>query len=143
MNDDYEDWRIQHGSETKLSTKHNVDFGKTPLRQKLIHEQDSGHHFIAGHSSYALLRQPGDAPFFWFTPPWTCFECIYKEPDSLLQRVLQARPGHSAIHSGRREFAGLEFQPLGQWPHFVDPTAWRKRSSVALSSPLEAIRDNY
>jgi hypothetical protein len=39
VNDDYEELYIQHGSETKLSTVNNVDFGKTPLRQKLIHEQ--------------------------------------------------------------------------------------------------------
>jgi len=47
VNDDYQELYIQHGSETKLSTVNNVDFGKTPLRQKLIHEQKIlAHHFI-------------------------------------------------------------------------------------------------
>ena len=66
VNNDYEELYIQHGSETKLSTVNNVDFGKTPLRQKLIHEQKVlVHHFIAGHSSYALLQRPlGMRPIF-------------------------------------------------------------------------------
>jgi len=83
VNDDYEELYIQHGSETKLSTINNVDFGKTPLRQKLIHEQKVlVHHFIAGHSSYALVQRPlGDPPYLLIHPTMdTSLECIYKEP---------------------------------------------------------------
>ena len=59
VNDDYDELYIEHATETKLSTVNNIDFGKTPLRQKLIHEQKVlVHHFIAGHSSYALVQRP-------------------------------------------------------------------------------------
>ena len=104
VNDDYEELYIQHGSETKLSTVNNVDFGKTPLRQKLIHEQKIlAHSFIAGHSSYVLLQRPlGDAPFLLVHPTMdTSFECIYKETDSpFAAHVLGGQgPDILAIHS--------------------------------------------
>jgi hypothetical protein len=84
VNDDYSELYIENGAETKLSTINNVDFGKTPVRQKLIHEQKIlSHAFIAGHSSYVLLQRPlGDAPFLLVHPTMdTSFECIYKEPN--------------------------------------------------------------
>lgn len=85
VNDDYSELYIENGAETKLSTINNVDFGKTPLRQKLIHEQKVlSHEFIAGHSSYVLLQRPlGDVPFLLVHPTMdTSFECIYKEPQT-------------------------------------------------------------
>ena len=85
VNDDYDELYIEHAKETRLSTINNIDFGKTPLRQKLIHEQKVlVHHFIAGHSSYALVQRPlGDPPFLLLHPTMdTSFECIYGEPES-------------------------------------------------------------
>ncbi len=85
VNDDYDELYIEHAKETKLSTVNNIDFGKTPLRQKLIHEQKVlVHHFIAGHSSYALVQRPlGDPPYLLVHPTMdTSFECIYKDRDS-------------------------------------------------------------
>lgn len=104
VNNDYEELYIQHGSETKLSTVNNVDFGKTPLRQKLIHEQKVlVHHFIAGHSSYALLQRPlGDAPYLLIHPTMdTSFECMYKEPDLAFTAHVRGWEGPDilAIHS--------------------------------------------
>jgi Family of unknown function (DUF5695) len=104
VNNDYEELYIQHGSETKLSTVNNVDFGKTPLRQKLIHEQKVlVHHFIAGHSSYALLQRPlGDAPYLLIHPTMdTSFECMYKEPELAFTTHVRGWEGPDilAIHS--------------------------------------------
>jgi hypothetical protein len=104
VNDDYEELYIQHGSETKLSTINNVDFGKTPLRQKLIHEQKVlVHHFIAGHSSYALVQRPlGDPPYLLIHPTMdTSLECMYKEPDSAFAAHVLGWEGPDilAIHS--------------------------------------------
>jgi hypothetical protein len=104
VNDDYDELYIDHGTETKLSTVNNVDFGKTPLRQKLIHEQKIlVHHFIAGHSSYALVQRPlGDAPFLLVHPTMdTSFECIYKDPKSSFAAQVRGWDGPDilAIHS--------------------------------------------
>jgi hypothetical protein len=85
VNDNYDELYIEHAAENKLSTVNNIDFGKTPLRQKLIHEQKIlVHHFVAGHSSYALVQRPlGDPPFLLVHPTMdTSFECVYKEPKS-------------------------------------------------------------
>lgn len=104
VNDDYDELYIEHAKETKLSTINNIDFGKTPLRQKLIHEQKVlVHHFIAGHSSYALVQRPlGDAPYLLFHPTRdTSFECMYKEPDSGFSTHVRGWDGPDilAIHS--------------------------------------------
>jgi hypothetical protein len=104
VNDDYSELYVQAGEETKLSTINNVDFGKTPLRQKLIHEQKVlAHHFIAGHSSYALIQRPlGDAPFLLVHPTLdTSFECIYKEPNLAFAAHVRDWQGPDilAIHS--------------------------------------------
>ncbi|HEV2490722.1 MAG TPA: DUF5695 domain-containing protein [Candidatus Acidoferrales bacterium] len=85
VNDDYAELYYDPGLQEALSTINNVDFARTPIRQKLIHEQKVFvHHFIAGHSSYALVQRPrGDAPFLLVHPTMdTSFECIYKDPDA-------------------------------------------------------------
>jgi Family of unknown function (DUF5695) len=103
-NDDYSELYIESGAETKLSTINNVDFSKTALRQKLIHEQKVlVHHFIAGHSSYALLQRPlGDPPYLLVHPSGdTSFECIYKEEHSTFAAHVRGWQGPDilAIHS--------------------------------------------
>lgn len=55
--------------------------GIMPRMQKHIHEHKVfAHHFIGGHSSYALLQRPrGDAPFLFFhCLQDTSLECSYK-----------------------------------------------------------------
>ncbi len=72
-------------------TAHKVQIeGRTPLMQKLIHEQKVfAHHFIGGHSSYALVERPlGDAPFLLVHPTGdTALECIYKPQSTFAARV--------------------------------------------------------
>lgn len=106
VNDDYAELYVQPGTETKISGGGNVDFAKSSLRQKLIHEQKVlVHHFIAGHSSYALIQRPlGDAPYLLVHPTMdTSFECIYKENAEESQFTQHVRswsgPDVMAIHS--------------------------------------------
>jgi len=85
LNDDYSELYFEPGGEPALSAINNVDYARTPLRQKLIHEQKVlVHHFIAGHSSYVLVQRPlGDPPFLLIHPMMdTSFECLYKDADS-------------------------------------------------------------
>ncbi len=104
VNDDYAELYIQPGLQQAISTVNNVDFNRTPLRQKLIHEQKVlVHHFIAGHSSYALVQRPlGDAPFLLVHPTGeTSFECAYKEQNPVFAARVQSWQGPDilAIHS--------------------------------------------
>ena len=104
VNDDYAELYYQPGGREAISGGGNVDFGSTPIRQKLIHEQKVlVHHFIAGHSSYALIQRPlGDAPFLLVHPTGdTAFECIYKEPEAAFFAHVQGWRGPDllAIHS--------------------------------------------
>ena len=103
VNDDYAELYYEPGGVEGISGGGNVAFSLTPLRQKLIHEQKVlVHHFIAGHSSYALVQRPlGDAPYLLVQPMEdTSFECIYKERDSAFAAHTQWRgPDVLAIHS--------------------------------------------
>src|SRR5215469_11927309 len=104
VNDDYAELYFDPGLKEALSTINNVDFARTPIRQKLIHEQKVFvHNFISGHSSYALVQRPlGDAPFLLVHPTMdTSFECVYKESDSpFAAHVLGGQgPDILAIHS--------------------------------------------
>ncbi|HKS81743.1 MAG TPA: DUF5695 domain-containing protein [Candidatus Acidoferrales bacterium] len=104
VNDDYAELYYEPGGPEGISGGGNVAFSLTPLRQKLIHEQKVlVHHFIAGHSSYALVQRPlGDAPFLLVHPTGdTSFECIYKEPASKFAAHAQGWRGPDilAIHS--------------------------------------------
>lgn len=103
-NDDYAELYYEPGGRAALSGGGDVDFNRTPVRQKLIHEQKVlSHAFIAGHSSYVLLQRPlGDAPFLLVHPMMdTSFECAYKEPDSAFIAHTQGWHGPDllAIHS--------------------------------------------
>ncbi len=104
VNDDYAELYYEPGGRAAISGGGNVDFALTPVRQKLIHEQKVlVHHFIAGHSSYALVQRPlGDAPFLLVhTLGDTPFECIYKDEDrDFNERTIGWRgPDLLAIHS--------------------------------------------
>jgi len=104
VNDDYAELYVQPGLPQAISTVNNVDFNRTPVRQKLIHEQKVlVHHFVAGHSSYALIQRPlGDAPFLLVHPTMdTSFECVYKEPNSAFAAHVNSWRGPDilAIHS--------------------------------------------
>lgn len=104
VNDDYAELYYDPGLEEALSTINNVDFARTPIRQKLIHEQKVFvHHFIAGHSSYALVQRPlGDAPFLLVHPMMgTSFECLYKDPEAAFLSHVNGWPGPDllAVHS--------------------------------------------
>lgn len=105
VNDDYAELYYEPSGTAAISTINNVDFARTPLRQKLIHEQKVlVHHFIAGHSSYALVQRPlGDAPFLLVHPvnQETSFECIYKDRDSSFASRVEgwAGPDILAMHS--------------------------------------------
>lgn len=104
VNDDYAELYYQPGLQAAVSTVNNVDFARTPLRQKLIHEQKVlVHHFIAGHSSYALIQRPlGDPPFLLVHPMMdTPLECIYKEENSAFAANVAGWGGPDilAIHS--------------------------------------------
>lgn len=104
VNDDYAELYFDPGLQEALSTVNNVDFARTPIRQKLIHEQKVlVHHFIAGHSSYALVQRPlGDAPFLLVHPTLdTSFECVYKDPESAFLSHVNgwAGPDILAVHS--------------------------------------------
>jgi hypothetical protein len=105
VNDDYAELYYEPSGSAAISTINNVDFARTPLRQKLIHEQKVlVHHFIAGHSSYALVQRPlGDAPFLLFHPvnQESSFECIYKDSHSSFASRVEgwAGPDVMAIHS--------------------------------------------
>ena len=105
VNDDYAELYYEPGGQSAISTINNVDFVRTPLRQKLIHEQKViVHHFIGGHSSYALVQRPlGDAPFLLLHPTNkdTSFECSYKDQDSAFSEHVEGWRGPDilAIHS--------------------------------------------
>lgn len=150
VNDDYEELYIQHGSETKLSTINNVDFGKTPLRQKLIHEQKVlVHHFVAGHSSYALLQRPlGDPPYLLIHPMMdTSLECIYKEPKSPFAANVLGWEGPDilAIHSwATKNLRGWRSNPWvnGHTSLILQPGEKRKfQLRFAFIPSYEAIAD--
>lgn len=104
VNDDYAELYYEPGGREALSGGGNVDFALTPVRQKLIHEQKVlVHHFIAGHSSYALVQRPlGDAPFLLVhTTGDTPLECIYKDASTTFYSHVQGWRGPDllAIHS--------------------------------------------
>jgi Family of unknown function (DUF5695) len=104
VNDDYAELYIQPGLRQAISTVNNVDFSRTPLRQKLIHEQKVlVHTFVSGHSSYALVQRPlGDAPYLLVHPTGdTSFECAYKEQRSPFAAHVQSWQGPDvlAVHS--------------------------------------------
>jgi len=150
VNDDYDELYIEHATETKLSTVNNIDFGKTPLRQKLIHEQKVlVHHFIAGHSSYALVQRPlGDAPYLLVHPTVdTSFECIYKEPDSGFATHARGWDGPDilAIHSwATKNQRGWRRNPWvnGHTSLILQPGEKKKfQLRFALIPSYEAIRD--
>jgi hypothetical protein len=100
VNDDYAELYYEPGGTEAISGGGNVAFSLTPLRQKLIHEQKVlVHHFIAGHSSYALVQRPlGDAPFLLVHPMGdTAFECIYKEQGSAFAEHAQGWRGPDVL----------------------------------------------
>jgi Family of unknown function (DUF5695) len=104
VNDDYAELYYEPGGREAISGGGNVDFALTPVRQKLIHEQKVlVHHFIAGHSSYALIERPlGDAPFLLVhTTGDTPLECIYKDEKTSFHEHTQGWRGPDllAIHS--------------------------------------------
>lgn len=104
VNDDYAELYYEPGGREAISGGGNVDFALTPVRQKLIHEQKVlVHHFIAGHSSYALVQRPlGDAPFLLVhTMGDTALECIYKDANRTFNTYAQGWRGPDllAIHS--------------------------------------------
>lgn len=79
---------------------------RTPVIQKMIHEQKVlVHHFVAGHSSYALVQRPlGDPPFLLVHPMQdTAWECIYRGVNSSFEGPFQGprgpEPDVLAIHS--------------------------------------------
>ena len=136
--------------ETKLSTINNVDFGKTPLRQKLIHEQKVlVHHFVAGHSSYALLQRPlGDPPYLLIHPMMdTSLECIYKEPKSPFAANVLGWEGPDilAIHSwATKNLRGWRSNPWvnGHTSLILQPGEKRKfQLRFAFIPSYEAIAD--
>lgn len=150
VNDDYAALYIENGAETKLSTINNVGFSKTPLRQKLIHEQKVlVHNFTSGHSSYALIERPlGDPPFLLFHPIGdTSLECIYKEPHSAFAaHVLDWEgPDILAIHSRATEVQrGWELNPWinGHTSLLLQPGEKRAfHFRFAFIPSYEAIRD--
>ncbi|HWG59190.1 MAG TPA: DUF5695 domain-containing protein [Candidatus Acidoferrales bacterium] len=109
VNDDYGELYSEPIGEQALSTVNNVDFARTPLRQKLIHEQKVlVHDFIAGHSSYVLVQRPlGDPPFLLVHPTQdTSFECIYHDPNSTFAAHATGSRGPQmlAIHSLARKY---------------------------------------
>jgi len=104
VNDDYAELYYEPGGREAISGGGNVDFALTPVRQKLIHEQKVLiHHFIAGHSSYALVQRPlGDPPFLLVhTMGDTPLESIYKDTNTTFGAHAQGWRGPDllAIHS--------------------------------------------
>ena len=99
VNDDYAELYV----DPKTGEIRNDDESRTPLRQKLIHEQKVFvHHFIGGHSSYALIQRPlGDPPFLLFHPTQTtAFECVYRDDGSFAKHVKRwSGPDLLAVHS--------------------------------------------
>jgi hypothetical protein len=99
VNDDYAELYV----DAKTGEIRNDDESRTPLRQKLIHEQKVFvHHFIGGHSSYALIQRPlGDPPFLLFHPTQTtAFECVYRDDGSFAKHVKRwSGPDLLAVHS--------------------------------------------
>ncbi|MGH9490363.1 MAG: DUF5695 domain-containing protein [Terriglobales bacterium] len=76
INDDYAELYMDPGTGQVKD-----DLRRTPVMQKLIHEQKVlSHPFIGGHSSYVLIQRPlGDAPFLLLhTVEDTALECRYK-----------------------------------------------------------------
>jgi hypothetical protein len=150
VNDDYSELYIENGAETKLSTINNVDFGKTPLRQQLIHEQKIlVHHFVAGHSSYALLQRPlGDPPYLLFHPTLeTSLECIYKEQRSAFAAHVRDWEGPDilAVHSrATKDLRGWRSNPWvnGHTSLILQPGEKKKlQFRFALIPSYQAIRD--
>jgi hypothetical protein len=150
VNDDYSELYVQAGEETKLSTINNVDFGKTPLRQKLIHEQKLlSHAFIAGHSSYVLVQRPlGDPPFLLVHPTMdTSFECIYTEPKPAFAAHVRDWPGPDilAIHSrATKNLRGWRSNPWvnGHTSLILEPGEKKSyQVRFAFIPSYEAIRD--
>jgi hypothetical protein len=150
VNDDYDELYIEHATETKLSTVNNIDFGKTPLRQKLIHEQKVlVHHFVAGHSSYALVQRPlGDAPFLLVHPTMgTSFECVYKEPKATFAAQVRGWGGPDilAMHSwATKNLRGWSRNPWvnGHTSLILQPGEKKKfQLRFAFIPSYEAIRD--
>ncbi|MBP1598633.1 MAG: hypothetical protein H6Q05_4010 [Acidobacteria bacterium] len=70
--------------------------------QKTIHEERvTGHHFVAGHSSYSLIqRLLGDPPFLLVHPTGdTFYECIYRQEDAGGRGGRRGRANVLAMHS--------------------------------------------
>lgn len=111
VNNDYAEFYIDVGSNEVLGDDHS----RTPLMQKLIHEQKVlVHHFIAGHSSYALVQRPlGDAPFLLIQPTMdTAFECIYKDESTTFASRVQEWEGPDVLAVHSRAWAA---QQQRQW----------------------------
>lgn len=74
-----------------------------PGIQKRYHEEKVlAHHFVGGHSSYALIERPlGNPPFLLFhTLGDTSFECAYRDRSSFGSKVYWWRgPDILAVHS--------------------------------------------
>jgi hypothetical protein len=150
VNDDYAELYYEPGGIEGISGGGNVAFSLTPLRQKLIHEQKVlVHHFIAGHSSYALIQRPlGDAPFLLVhTVGDTSFECIYKERDSAFTAHAQGWRGPDvlAIHSrATKDLRGWHSNPWVNGHSSLLLQAGEKKSyqiRFAFVDSYEAIRD--
>jgi len=76
--------------------------GKTPDKQKMVHEQCvTVHNFVAGHSSYSLVQRPlGDPPFLLIHPVGdTHFEAVYKVDGAFAHLRHWDGPDVLAIHS--------------------------------------------
>jgi hypothetical protein len=150
VNDNYDELYIEHAAENKLSTVNNIDFGKTPLRQKLIHEQKIlVHHFVAGHSSYALVQRPlGDPPFLLVHPTMgTSFECVYKEPKSTFAAPARGWDGPDILAISSRATKNLRGWHRNPWVNghsslILQPGEKKKfQVRFAFIPSYEAIRD--
>lgn len=150
VNDDYAELYYDPGLQQALSTINNVDFARTPIRQKLIHEQKVFvHHFIAGHSSYALVERPlGDAPFLLVHPMMdTSFECLYKDPEAAFLSHVSGWPGPDLLAVHSRATSDLRRWGKNPWVNGHSSTVLgpgeKKRYQIrfAFIGSYEAIRD--
>ena len=85
VNDDYAELYVDPGTGEVRD-----DLRRTPVMQKLIHEQKVlTHPFIGGHSSYVLIQRPlGDAPFLLLhTVGDTPLECSYQRNGDFTRQV--------------------------------------------------------